>query len=235
MSRLLNAQNLAESELHTSKRPSVNAAIGWLLAGLVLLASSFALGVAVAGDVVLPGEIEIMRAVQAPSWAGLDAFAWVASRVGDVWPGLILISLAAAGLCLARGLPDLAALFVVVAGLRAMNSPMKLIFASPRPPMDFVRAGEIATGYGYPSGHAFGAALVFGMIAIIAPRFIPSQQVARVVQVAAIIIGLAIAVSRVRLGVHWPSDVAGGVGTGLGLVCFLVAALAAWELCRFRT
>ena len=91
-----------------------------------------------------------------------------------------------------------------------------------------------ADGLGFPSGHALGAALFYGAIAVIAPQAIGGPMVVRAIQALAVVMMLLVAWSRVRLGVHWPSDVAGGLLYGLGLVCLVQAAFLAWQS-RVRT
>ena len=86
-----------------------------------------------------------------------------------------------------------------------------------------------ADGLGFPSGHAMGAALFYGAIAIVAPQVIANRLVARGIQVAAFVMMVLIALSRVRLGVHWPSDVVGGLLFGLAIVCLLQAVLLTWR------
>jgi membrane-associated phospholipid phosphatase len=64
----------------------------------------------------------------------------------------------------------------------------------------------------FPSGHAANATLVWLCLALLLPR----TGRARLVAVwAAVWLALAIGISRVMLGVHWPSDVIGGWAFGL--------------------
>jgi undecaprenyl-diphosphatase len=81
--------------------------------------------------------------------------------------------------------------------------------------------------YSYPSGHAMLAPLVFGLgvIAWTAPW--PSATVLRVALAAAALVALGVALSRVYLGVHYPTDVIGGLLLGTGWSCL-------WLLGRFR-
>src|SRR3546814_4413138 len=81
-----------------------------------------------------------------------------------------------------------------------------LVFAAPRP--DLLPHLDLVRSYGFPSGHAAGNMIFFGALAMLAGR--RSGYVG---------MGLAIAligISRVWLGVHWPSDVLAGWIEGLG-------------------
>jgi membrane-associated phospholipid phosphatase len=202
----------------------------WVIIGLVLLIFGAALGIAAAGDRVLPADLWLMGAVQRPGWPGFDWLAWAASRLGDVIPAYVLISLTAAVVCAWRGRSDLSLLILVAASLRALGPGLKWLFESPRPPIEMVTAVEPVDALGYPSGHALGAGLLYGALALTLPQLVCNPHLKRSIQVAAMALMILIALSRVRLGVHWPSDVVGGLAFGIGSVCLGQAALL-----RFQT
>ena len=81
-------------------------------------------------------------------------------------------------------------------------------------PGDFYRGGQ----YGFISSHA---ANYFGMLGFVLPLF---SEKHRILKVSAIVIGIIVSLSRVYLGVHYPSDVM--IGATLGL-------LIGWSLNHF--
>jgi membrane-associated phospholipid phosphatase len=66
----------------------------------------------------------------------------------------------------------------------------------------------LPTGYSFPSGHSMSAMGIYGVIAAALIAMYPAAR--RPVIAAAAVLIAAIGVSRVYLGVHWPSDVLGG-------------------------
>lgn len=80
------------------------------------------------------------------------------------------------------------------------------------------------SGFSYPSGHALFAAAIYLTLAILACRhFRRWQQRAVIFSLSIIVIGL-VAISRVYLGVHYPSDVASGILLGAAWA-FILGAL----------
>lgn len=76
----------------------------------------------------------------------------------------------------------------------------------------------------FPSGHMLRAVLVFGLLAFVVRRLAPPGLARQVAIPAAVVIIAAVAFDRLYLGVHWQSDVLGGLLLG-GLA---LAAAIAW-------
>jgi undecaprenyl-diphosphatase len=96
----------------------------------------------------------------------------------------------------------------------------KAIFARPRP--DLVSHGSYVYSGSFPSGHSMLSAATYFTLAVLIASLEPKRGTKRLVFGLAALIVLAVGVSRIYLGVHWPSDVLGGWSLGLAW------ALAAW-------
>lgn len=106
-------------------------------------------------------------------------------------------------------------LAITVLAERALVDWLKQSLARPRP-ID----GELAvTSMAFPSGHAANSMTVFLVVALLA---VPGRY-RQAAAISAISASLVIGLTRVLLGVHWPSDVIGGWLLGLATV-----ALAIW-------
>ena len=190
----------------------------------VLALVALPLTLAARGPGVFPADIAIARAVQAPDWRWLDPLAWAMTEIGRSWPGETVLATLFVLLLAARGRRR-EALFVALAAVAgSLNVLTKLVVASPRPTPDLVRVVEAANGYGFPSGHAFGATLFYGALAVVMPSLVPRRAWSGILRVACVLMVALIGWSRIRLGAHWPSDVLGGWLWGGAML----ALLAAW-------
>jgi undecaprenyl-diphosphatase len=206
----------------------------WLIAGLLMLLAALGLAVVAEGEGILPGDIAIARVVQRPTSGTIDGAAEIFSMVGADFPSMAVLALIGFGSLILLGRRDLALFLGVAAALRAIGPVLKVLISSPRPTVEAVVIVAKADGLGFPSGHALGAALFYGAIAIIAPQVVANRLLARGFQVGAVVMMGLIALSRVRLGVHWPSDVVGGLLLGLAIVCLLQAAFLGWRQAQLR-
>ena len=94
----------------------------------------------------------------------------------------------------------------VLAGVPQFSSLLKAMIDRPRPTLSPLY--EI-TSAAFPSGHATAGAACFGAIGyFLASR--NGRPTSTVVWICAIAIAFSIGVTRIYLGVHWPTDVLGG-------------------------
>ena len=117
----------------------------------------------------------------------------------------------------------LEAIMIPVGGLLTLvNTVLKLVINRPRPSADLVHVLSREQGNGFPSGHAFFAILILGLTAYFISINLKNRVLRMLVLAGLIALILLIGISRVYLGVHWPSDVIGGYLIG-GV--FLVALI----------
>ncbi|WP_426959868.1 phosphatase PAP2 family protein [Muricoccus radiodurans] len=105
------------------------------------------------------------------------------------------------------------------------SSLLKIGYDRPRP--DLVpHAVEVYTA-SFPSGHAMLSAVTYLTLGALLMRVQPSRRVRSFVLGMAILTTLMVGISRVYLGVHWPTDVMAGwcFGAGWAVICSMAALL----------
>ncbi|NSL50649.1 phosphatase PAP2 family protein [Calidifontibacillus erzurumensis] len=113
-------------------------------------------------------------------------------------------------------------LFVNLFGVRLLNRMLKVLFERPRP--DIEKLVDVS-GLSFPSGHAMNSLGFYGFIAYIIYQELRERTFfAWIVPVVFSVIIFIIGLSRIYLGVHYPSDVLAGflAGGAWILVCLLL-------------
>jgi undecaprenyl-diphosphatase len=102
---------------------------------------------------------------------------------------------------------------------------LKTFYGRERP--DLVAHGGYVYSHSFPSGHSAMAAAVFLTLATVVASVEPRRRTKALIYALAVGLVVAVGVSRVYLGVHWPTDVLGGwaLGTGWALAGWLVLSL----------
>jgi undecaprenyl-diphosphatase len=109
-------------------------------------------------------------------------------------------------------------------GGEVCDQALKYSFARHRPNVFF---GPQAMGYSFPSGHSVEACCFYGVLAaILTVRARMPRKIA--IWTAASLLTLAIGISRIYLGVHYPSDVAGGYAVAVVWVALLRTGYLVW-------
>ncbi|MBT8765413.1 bifunctional DedA family/phosphatase PAP2 family protein [Metapseudomonas boanensis] len=163
----------------------------------------------------------LMALVQDQRTAKLDHFMVLITRLGDFQTQLLVGAALGALLLIARQWRAAGFAIATLAATGLANSALKHFFARARP--DILM--EPLTSYSFPSGHSSAAFAFFLVLGILAGRGQPGRLRLTWLLLACLP-ALAIALSRVYLGVHWPSDVLAG---SLLAACICAACLVVMQ------
>lgn len=155
--------------------------------------------------------------------------AWIEEVVRDLTAiggvaVLTLTTLAVAGFfLLQRKFASMLYLLSSVGGGLLVSSAAKGIFDRPRP--DLVPYDSFVHTASFPSGHSMMAAVTYLTLGVLVARTLPQTRLKVYVLTFAVIAALLVGISRVYLGVHWPTDVLAGwlAGVVWASVCMLGA------------
>jgi undecaprenyl-diphosphatase len=137
---------------------------------------------------------------------------------------LTLITFASAGyLALQRKGHSALYLLAAVGGGNLVSNLLKLGFGRPRP--DLVPHAQAVYTSSFPSGHSMMAAVTWLTLGALLAGVQPNLRLKAYLLIVAALVTMLVGVSRVYLGVHWPTDVLAGwtAGAAWALLCWALA------------
>jgi len=191
--------------------------------GYVLLAAAIVLAILARFNASLPGDVALIKWMQNRHRPAITSFMDGVSLIGRSPPLVGVVCATAIGLFLMqrrrgrRSTNYRTAVGVLV--IMFFNPIIQLFVNRSRPPAHLVR--EPLGGHSFPSGHAYEAMVVFGFFIYLADVFIRGTRLRRFIQAFLACLILAMGLSRIYLGAHWPSDV-------LGSFLFAASFLIIW-------
>ena len=144
---------------------------------------------------------------------GLTAFFKMITTLGNTSVQAVIAILAVIWLYLRQYKAE--AIFVGTSGVLAsiMIMSLKYIYQRPRPSIThLVHAG----GYSFPSGHSLGTFMILGAI-VLTQRLVKKAAKTAVYGITGLLIFL-VGLSRIYVGVHYPTDVLAGFTLAFGLL-----------------
>jgi undecaprenyl-diphosphatase len=220
-----------DTSVDTRTRPRADARTGtgwgWPFLATIGLGGFALITWVVASKTVIPFDKPLLDAA-----AGLGQYmvAWRDLSDSANIP-LIVIGVAIVAFLLFTGKRAEAVLVIgVLAAVTAGSEAVKLLVARPRPPGFTNDAAGVV--YSYPSGHVLEAVTIYGIIAILLWRSSLPTVIRVVVPIVFSVLIAFVAVARVAVGAHFPSDVLAGFLAGIG--CLALFAIFSGMLARHR-
>lgn len=172
-------------------------------------------------------DLTILSGIHAHDTPALTHLAFALTFIGSPRALVPAILVAAALLWAKRLRRDAILLILGIGGAGLLDMALKLHFKRIRPDVPWAFVSEHS--FSFPSGHSVCAVVLYGMLTYLAWSHLRAlwQQVA--VILAALLLVIGIGLSRVYLGVHFPTDIAAGYAVGL---IWLTPLIAGTELLR---
>jgi undecaprenyl-diphosphatase len=175
----------------------------------------------------MDADMAISAAIRSIEFPGLDAFTRFATSVGDFWPIAFLTVITAAVLWVRGRRGEAVMVLVAVFGGVVLGAGLKQVFMRVRPALEVARL-PLPETYSFPSGHALSSLLYFGSLAFVALLDVRRRRYATLIVAGCASAALAIAMSRVYLGVHYLGDVIGAWLLGFAWFSLVVLVGARW-------
>lgn len=206
---------------------SLRAAIGALLTvGLIVCAGALlvfaALAVLTEGGWIQAMDEAVLLWMYGHSTPFLDSWALKLSTLGSTVVAVMIVLVASAFLWIGRHRWTLAVLWSAMLGSAVLSTTLKAAFARPRPMLwDRTHASEAS----FPSGHAMSAVVIYGTLAYLVARLEKERWMRLLTFGVAAVAILIIGLTRLYLGVHYPSDVIAGYAVALAWATFCALAI----------
>jgi undecaprenyl-diphosphatase len=160
----------------------------------------------------------ILLAIHAHQSTNLDRLALDITWFGSLYGVVTLASALALGLWLLKRYVDLGMFIAVLFGAMVMVFALKVHYHNPRPQVFPPLIQE--TNFSFPSGHSLISFALWGFFAWWIVSIHPRDVWRWLLGALGIVVAIMVALSRLYLGVHWPTDVLGGMFLGFGWVAF---------------
>ena len=189
----------------------------WAITGMLLV--TVAVCLAAWAFPVWPGDEKLLVYVQ--SWQSPLMTVALGSITYVGWyPVAAALTLASLAPLVWRKRVGDALLLVAAASSALATHGLKVLVGRPRP--DYAIVEQVPQSMGFPSGHAVFAILLGGALIYLACQRVECPTQRRALCVILALLVLAVGLSRVYLGVHWPSDVLGGYLFGATALLVLI-------------
>ena len=151
------------------------------------------------------------RALQSPLWTSLFL---AVTKLGSTIYLVVIGSVAGVAFIVLRWFRPLVLLIIVMAGQAALHHGFKYLIGRPRPPALLpYRAIE---SFSFPSGHAVSSLCLYAAVAWFCSNRIENPAAKVGIWITALALILLIGISRIYIGIHYPSDVlAGFIGAAI--------------------
>ena len=150
----------------------------------------------------------------------VDRWMTVVTMLGDAQVALPVALAAFLALAYRKAWAQLTAFALAMAFAEIFVQLMKITMQRVRP----INLHTVASSFSFPSGHATMSAVLYGVLAYLVAQDLPKWG-KRTTNGIAITLILLVGFSRIYLGVHWPSDVVGGLIFGASIVAIFVVFL----------
>ncbi|RFA29297.1 PA-phosphatase [Alkalilimnicola ehrlichii] len=156
-----------------------------------------------------------------PVW--LAEFGRDVTALGGVAVLLIIVTAAAGYTLLSRKYRTTVFMLAAVGGGLILSTVLKIVIDRPRPDLISYEAAVYTASF--PSGHSMMAAVTYLTLAVLLARIQPQRRLKIYLVAIAIAVTIAVGVSRVYVGVHWPTDVLAGwvAGAAWAGLCWFLA------------